>query len=299
MNMGNTFTKVFLEKRERFNQSCEERLRTMEFPEGITEYLDIPYADDNKPEHRMDIFRPVNREGDKLPVIIDVHGGGMILGCKEFNRYFCAEVCKHGFVVFSIEYSLVPEVQVYNQFADLSLAMDRIKELIPKYDGDMEHVYVVGDSGGAYILTYTVAMQRSEALAKAAGVTPSILKVNALGLISGMFYTTKFDEIGLFMPRYLYGEGYKRSAFAPYINPEHADIVTSLPPCYLITSRNDNLKHYTLSFERALSRYQLPHELLYYEEKNKRLTHAFCVFEPFMAESSDAITRLVHFLKKY
>lgn len=297
--MGNAFTKVFYEKREKFNKSCEERLKTMEFPEGITEYFDVPYAEDNKPEHRMDIFRPANREGDKLPVIINVHGGGMILGNKEFNRHFCAEVCKHGFLMFSIEYSLVPEIQVYTQFADLFLAMDKIKELIPQYNGDLEHVYVVGDSGGAYIIAYAIAMQKSEALAKAAGVTPSSLKVNALGLISGMFYTTKFDEIGLFMPKYLYGEKYKKSAFAPYINPEHPDIVTSLPPCYLITSHNDNLKHYTLNFEKALSRHQAPHELLYYGEKNKKLTHAFCVFEPFMVESSDAITNLVHFLKKY
>lgn len=297
--MGNTFTKVFLDKREKFNQSCEERLKTMKFPEGITEYLDIPYADDNKPEHRMDIFRPANREGDKLPVIIDVHGGGMILGNKEFNRYFCAEVCRHGFLVFSVEYSLVPEIQVYRQFADLSLAMDKVKELILQYDGDSEHVYVVGDSGGAYILTYTVAMQKSAALAKAAGVTPPSLHVNALGLISGMFYTTKFDEIGLFMPKYLYGEKYKKSAFAPYINPEHPDIVTCLPPCFLITSRNDNLKHYTLNFEKALSKHNMPHELLYYEEKNEKLTHAFCVFEPYMEESGDAITKLVNYLKKY
>lgn len=299
MNMGNTFTKVFLDKRVKFNQSSEERLKTMKFPEGIIEYLDIPYAEDNKPEHRMDVFRPANREGDKLPVIIDVHGGGMILGNKEFNRYFCAEVCKHGFLVFSVEYSLVPEIQVYTQFADLSLAMNRVKELISKYDGDSDHVYVVGDSGGAYILTYAVAMQRSKKLAKAAGVTPSSLKVNALGLISGMFYTTKFDEIGLFMPKYLYGEKYKKSAFAPYINPEHPDIVTSLPPCFLITSRNDNLKHYTLNFEKALSKHKMPHELLYYEEKNENLSHAFSVFEPFMAESQDAIAKLVRYLEKY
>lgn len=297
--MGNAFIKIFLEKRDKFNQSCEERLRTWEFPKGIKEYSNIPYAEDNKPEHRMDIYRPDNQDGQVLPVIINVHGGGMILGSKEFNRYFCAEVCKHGFLIFSIEYSLVPEVQVYTQFGELSLAMDKIEEMIPQYGGDKEHVYVVADSAGAYISTYTVAMQRSKALAEAAGVKPSALNINALGLISGMFYTTRFDEIGLFMPKYLYGEKYKKSAFAPYINPEHRDIVTSLPPCYLITSRNDNLRHYTLDFEKALSRHQMPHELLYYEEKNSRLTHAFSVFEPFMEESGDAISKLVQFLKKY
>lgn len=297
--MGNTFAKVFLKKREKFSQSCDERSKTMEFPTGITEYLNIPYADDNKPEHRMDIFRPSNREGDKLPVIVNVHGGGMIMGNKEFNRYFCAEVCRHGFLIFSVEYSLVPEVLVYTQFADVSLAMDKIKELIPQYNGDLGQVYLVADSGGAYISTYAAAMQKSESLAKAAGVKPSTLKLNAMGLISGMFYTTRFDEIGMFMPKYLYGEKYKKSAFAPYINPEHPDIVKSLPPCCLITSYNDNLKHYTLDFAKTLKKYNAPFELLYYEEKNERLSHAFSVFEPFMEESREAIEKLVGFLRRY
>ncbi len=297
--MGAGFVKVFLDKREKFNRSSEEREKVMGRPEGVREYDDIPYAEDGNPARKMDIFQPLDCDGKKLSVIINVHGGGMILGNKEFNRHFCAEVCKHGFLIFSIEYSLVPEIQVYTQFADLTLAMNKIKELIPQYNGDIEHVYVVGDSGGAYISTYTVAMQKSEALARAAGITPSTLRINALGLISGMFYTTKFDEIGLFMPKYLYGEKYKKSAFAPYVDPEHPDIVTSLPPSFLITSNNDNLKHYTLNFEKALCKHQMEHELLYFEQKNEKLTHAFCVFEPYMEESFEAIEKLVQFLMKY
>lgn len=297
--MGQAFVKVFLEKREKFNQESIERENLMGKPEGVKEYYDIPYSEDGQPVHKMDVFQPLEFEPGKLPVIINVHGGGMILGNKEFNRHFCAEVCKRGFLVFSIEYSLVPEIQVYRQFADLTLAMNRIKELIPQYGGDADHVYVVGDSGGAYILTYTVAMQKSKALAEAAGITPSTLSVNAIGLISGMFYTTKFDEIGLFMPKYLYGEKYKKSAFAPFVNPEHKEIVTSLPPAMLISSNNDNLKHYTLNFEKALTKHGAEHELLFFSQKNEKLVHAFSVFEPYMEESQETIDKLVQFLRKY
>lgn len=128
-------------------------------------------------------------------------------------------------------------------------AMDTIKDLITQYHGNPLHVYMVADSGGAYIAVYTVAMQSCPALANAAKVTPSTLKINALGLISGMFYTTRFDKIGLFLPKYLYEKGYKKSSFAPYINPEHPDIIKALPPCYLFTSHNDMLRRYTLDFE--------------------------------------------------
>lgn len=79
--------------------------------------------------------------------------------------------------------------------------MDFVKEHAAADGGDLSHVYLVGDSGGACLATYANAIQNSKKIAKAAGIKPSELKVHALGLISGMFYTTKFDKIGLFFRR--------------------------------------------------------------------------------------------------
>lgn len=117
-------------------------------------------------------------------------------------------------------------------------------------------------------------MQNSRTVAKAAGAmsspayeassadfAPSFLPVKAAGFISGMFYTTRFDKIGLFLPNYLFGKGYRHSAFAPYVNPEHPDIIKALLPCYLVTSHKDHLRNYTLQFEKALSHYHMPHKL--------------------------------------
>lgn len=103
----------------------------------------------------------------------------------------------------------------------------------------------------------------------------------------------------MFLPKYFYGKQYKKSAYAPYVNPEHKEIVSSLPPVYLISSRNDNLKDYTLRFEKALSRQQAEHELLYFEQKDSKLTHAFCVFEPYRKESAETIEQMLRFLRKY
>lgn len=296
--MADFMLKTFYKQRDEFNHMSDERLKTLPFPDGVIEYPNIPYLQNSSDTaHRLDIYRPAGRENEILPVIVDVHGGGMILGNKEFNRSFCARISSMGFLVFSLEFRLVPEVTMYEQFADLSAAMDCVRTLIPTYNGDPDCVYAMGDSGGACLLTYTVAMQKSQALAKAAGVTPSSLNIRALGLISGMFYTTKFDKIGLFLPKYFYGKDYKTNAFAPYTNPEHPDIITSLPPCYLITSHNDNLQHYTLNFAKALDRHGIPYTLLNYP-KNKKLTHAFCVFEPFMEESIDAVDKMIEFLRK-
>lgn len=295
--MSKILTNNFYKQRGEFYQQAAVRDETMTFPEGIIEYANIPYAEDGLKEHRMDIFRPAGRENEILPVIVNVHGGGLLLGNKEFNRYFCAQLSARGYLVFSVEHRLVPDVQIYDQFADLSMAMDGIQKLLPKYCGNPDKVYIAGDSGGACLIVYTIAMQKCTALADAAHVTPSTLPVRALGLISGMFYTTKFDKIGLFLPPYLYGKNYKKGDFAPYVNPEHPDIVTALPPCFLVTSHNDFLQHYTLNFEKALTKHGVSHELKNYP-KNPKLTHAFSVFEPYMEESEETISLMLDFFER-
>ena len=233
-----------------------------------------------------------------LPVIINVHGGGLLLGNKEFNRYFCALLCKKGFLVYSIEYRLIPDCMIYDQFRDVFMAMDYISGRIRTDGGDESHVYMVGDSGGACLIMYTNAIQNNKKIAKAAGVKPSDLHINAIGFISGMFYTTKFDKIGMFLPRYLYGKNYKKSAFGKYVNPDNKELIESLAPVWLVTSHNDYLRKYTLNFEKALAEAGKEYEFVDFP-KDKRLTHAFSVFEPFLPESKKTIDLLAGYLKKF
>ena len=197
----------------------------------------------------------------------------------------------------------------FDQCRDVFAAMDFIGEHLAEYSGLPDRIFAVGDSGGACLLTYCLAMQNSRTVAKAAGAmsspayeaagadfAPSFLPVKAAGFISGMFYTTRFDKIGLFLPNYLFGKGYKHSAFAPYVNPEHPDIIKALPPCYLVTSHEDHLRNYTLQFEKALSHYHMPHKLHDFPP-HKKLVHAFSVFEPFLEESDETLQEIAGFFQ--
>ena len=292
--MSQFISNIFYKQRADFQQTLPEREERFSVPDGVTEECNIAYDRDSIDAHLFDVYRPADRNGDTLPVIINVHGGGLIMGCKEFNRYFCARLCKLGYVVFNVEYRLVPDCLFFDQCTDIFTAFDYIGKHLADYHGQPDRIYAVGDSGGACLLTYCVAMQNSPAIASAAGVTPSAVPIQALGLISGMFYTTKFDQIGLFLPKYLYGASYKKSSFAPYINPEHPELIKVLPPCFLVTSANDNLQHYTLQFEKALTLHKVPHQLLNFPA-NEALTHAFSVFEPFLDES----TQTLHAISEY
>lgn len=296
--MQDIMRKQFYKQRFAFELDAAERDKTQVMPAGVTIEHDVPYMDDGMEAHRMDIYRPDGSENTVLPVIINIHGGGLIIGNKEFNRFFCAKLSALGYLVFSIEYRLIPDCLVFDQFSDVCNAFNYIRSHLDDYNGDADRIYGVADSGGAYLLTYTAAMNKCHTLAKAAHVKPHNISFRALGLISGMFYTTCFDKIGMFLPAYLYGKNYKKQSFAKYVNPENPELVTSLPPCYLVTSRYDNLRKYTLDFVDALGRYGIVYELSEYM-KVRHLAHAFSVFRPDFKESEETISDMHAFFESY
>lgn len=293
--MSKMIENVFYKQREDFYREYKDRNKRFTFPEDITMTKGVPYAPDGNKAHRLDIMEPAGTAPSSgWPVIINVHGGGLLLGSKEFNQYFCARLCAMGYLVFNVEYRLIPDCTMYDQMSDIFAAMDFIQDKLARYHGDTDRIFAVGDSGGACLLVYTTAAQRSPKVAKAAGVKPSTLPLKALGLISGMFYTNKFDQIGLFMPKYLYGKKYRHSAFAPYVNPEHPDIVNSLPPCFLVTSGKDNLRRYTMQFKMALDRAQAESQIMDFPD-DPRLTHAFSAFEPDLPESTQVLEAMTDY----
>lgn len=270
--MSQFIKQAFYKQRADFQKDLPARDKKYTLCSGVTELEDIPYAEDGLPAHRLDLYQPENAADQILPVILNVHGGGLLLGCKEFNRYFCAKLSKLGYLVYSIEYRLVPDCLFFDQCSDVFLAMEYIRKDLAK-KGLSQQIYAVGDSGGACLLTYCTAMQNSKKVAAAAHITPSALPIQALGLISGMFYTNKRDKIGLFLPSYLYGKGYKKRAFAPYVNPEHPE-----------------------QYEKAMTRQGVVHSLLNFPKK-KELTHAFSVFEPDLKESDETIKAISDYFK--
>ncbi|HBK02590.1 MAG TPA: hypothetical protein DDY77_06145 [Clostridiales bacterium] len=226
-----------------------------------------------------DVFIPKTiAENEKLPILIDVHGGGYLLGKKEANRLFCAYMAQKGFVVFCPEYPLAPEKNFFEILEYLTATINAICLKAAEYGADGEKLYLCGDSAGAHLCLYLAAIKTNKEVAEAAGIEPINAEIKGLALQSGMFYTTKFDQIGMFLPKLVYGKTWKKSAFFPYINPENAAVTASLPPTILITAKGDFLRHYTVKFSKALLKADVKTELI---DINKiKLPHAFTAMLP-------------------
>lgn len=107
--MSQFMKKMFYKQRADFEKDAIQRDQNYSLPEDVIEHKNIYYSNDKQKEHRLDIYYPASKSTSPLPVIINVHGGGLLLGNKEFNRPFCAKLCQAGYLVFSIEYRLIPD----------------------------------------------------------------------------------------------------------------------------------------------------------------------------------------------
>lgn len=58
----------------------------------------------------MDVYRPDN-DAEKHPIIINIHGGGLIAGRKEQNQNLATWLAKEGYLTFVPDYRLVPETK--------------------------------------------------------------------------------------------------------------------------------------------------------------------------------------------
>ena len=70
-----------------------KRIASQTEPEGLVKILDIPYIDDGEKAHLLDIYYPEGTT-EKLPVIIDIHGGGWMYGYLEITKKFCLKLAE-------------------------------------------------------------------------------------------------------------------------------------------------------------------------------------------------------------
>jgi acetyl esterase/lipase len=176
--------------------------------------------------------------------------------------------------------------------------MDCIGRKLVEFDVDFTRIFMVAESAGAYLATYVAAMKRSEILQNAIGYPPTNMKFRAMGLISGMFYTTRKDLLGRSLSRSIYGKDDRSIAMAEYTNPEHPEIIYNIPPCYLITSKADMLERYTLDFAGELGNKGVEHYLRHMGS-DKKLLHAFPVLNPGLPESERVIDEIIVWFEKH
>lgn len=274
----------------------DARLATKTYPDDSTQYRDIPYLDDGNKLHQLDVYVPNGYTG-KLPVIIDIHGGGWYYGDKELNKLYCLYLARRGFVVFNMSYRYAPETRVKGMVQDVMAGLHYVGEHMKDYPCDTDRVFVTGDSGGAQLAALVPVLLESETLRSAYETVDADVKIRGVGLTSPVVSLTPKGALGFYF-KLILGEDFKDTdAYAPYLDfGKAADLIDDYPPTIIFTSIMD-----VVAEGQAMETYKYLKgrgtKVVFDKQYDPKLQHVYQVTEPDSSFGQRAIKAMTDFYK--
>lgn len=279
----------------------EKRIAMQAVPDFDEAILDLDYVGDGDPMHTLNVYRPRGAQG-KLPVIMDIHGGGWYYGDKELNSYFCRSLVVHGFAVVDISYRLAPEADIFGQIKDVFAAMRFIKEHSEKFGLDVDAFFIVGDSAGGHLAGLASNININGTLQEAYGVKCS-LNIKGAGLICPaadppeIFPLPKGLMKVYFNP--IFGKGYLKNGVGELVGFS-STLQKNICPCYFVTAYGDFLRKSVLRAHEAVKAIGARTQLCYFEKpqvEGHKLDHVFNVTHWDWEESQQANKGMCDFFK--
>jgi acetyl esterase/lipase len=119
-------------------------------PEGVQANKDLAYVPNGHERQKLDIFLP--EKGEKLPLIVWIHGGGWRQGSKESNPALV--FTQKGYAVASINYRLSQHAVWPAQIEDCKAAIRWLRANADKYRIDPDRIGVWGASAGGHLVAF-------------------------------------------------------------------------------------------------------------------------------------------------
>lgn len=266
----------FINKRRRmYTEGDNKRDSGYSIPENVEVIRDIAYGPHGR-LNLLDVCRP-RGAAEKLPVIIDIHGGGFFYGDKERYSFYCADIAKRGFAVINFNYRLAPESRFPKQLEDIDAAVRWTLENGDKYGYDTDNLFLAGDSAGAQLLMTYLSLAGDADYARKVGITPPEgFKPRGAALNCGLYEMSALDDTYLKRLTINYVGLFYRFKMSKLDATAH--INEKFPNTYLMTSNGDFLKSSGIKMDKLLTERGVPHVFKIYGDEDKTdLQHVFHV----------------------
>jgi acetyl esterase len=247
----------------------------------------------------IDIYIPedINKS---WPLIINIHGGGLFYGSKKLNRSSNLRVAAQGNTLVSLNYSLIPKYSFEDQVSDILAAFAWISRHAERYAYRMDQVFVTADSAGALLAIGAVSINIDRTVQKDFGFPGSYFNVSAMGFISGYFDLFMRDFLGFMLRPLLLGRSSKDKELALAFHPEKLLERVCLPPCYLVTSKEDFLRKHSIRFAQKLKEAGNPIQCRCWpRSKQEKRSHVFCVTHPTGLAAEESLKDMLLFFKRH
>jgi len=132
--------------------SAAHWLRPFRMPrEGVQVHSHIAYASAGK-RNLLDIYHPMEPREGGFPVLLQVHGGGWMIGEKEQQaKPLMYHLAQRGWLCVAINYRLSPNAAFPAHIVDVKKSVAWIRDNIAEYGGNPEFIAITGGSAGGHL----------------------------------------------------------------------------------------------------------------------------------------------------
>ncbi|WP_423188716.1 alpha/beta hydrolase [Alkalibacterium sp. f15] len=239
------------------------RDKDLEVDPEIQAHYDIEYGISKK-YNSLDVYYPKGTN-EKLPVIVNFHGGGYAYGTKKTYLYYGMFLAKQGFVFVNASYQLAPKKKYPTQLGELNQVMEWVVANHETYYMDVSNLFIVGDSAGAQLaLQYSTLYSNPHYAELFAFNPPENFTLKGVALNCGMYNIynklASLDkennghadvELALLLKAYL-GKDWRQ--YEDQL-ATHDYITEAFPPAYLMTAEYDFLRKETLPMVEVLKQH--------------------------------------------
>ena len=212
-------------------------------PDADVSSRTIPCADGDR---SIRVYRPLDADGEQLPILLWFHGGGFVLGDLAQSDSDCRSLATRArAVVVSLDYRLAPEHPFPAAPEDCFAALRWIAANANDIGGDASRIAVGGDSAGGNLAAVTALLTRDR---KGPALRFQLLVYPVTDLTRFDRPSTLENATGYFLTRATmmwFASHYTprpEQAANPYASPVLATDLRGLPPALVITAEHDPLR---------------------------------------------------------
>jgi len=119
---------------------------------GVEVTRNIAYVEGGGVRQRLDVYSPEHVPPEGCPVLLQIHGGGWIIGAKEEQALpLMYRMASHGWICVAANYRLSPSVGFPTHLEDCKAALAWIRTHGREYGMNPDFVAVTGGSAGGHL----------------------------------------------------------------------------------------------------------------------------------------------------
>lgn len=115
----------------------------------------ITYLRASGQDLKLDLYRPWRASSERLPVVLNFHGGGWVAGKREDRALTVLPYLQMGFAVVNVQYRLGNVALAPAAVEDTLCALQWVGRNAERYRFDLDKVVTTGDSAGGHLALAT------------------------------------------------------------------------------------------------------------------------------------------------